>query len=46
MVPSISTAECQIRILADDGDVLLDRRIATARDRLTTVFVPVRSCAF
>lgn len=30
--------ECQIRIVADDGEVLLDRRIATARDRLTTVF--------
>jgi transposase len=30
--------ECQIRIVADDGTVLLDRRIATARDRLTTVF--------
>ncbi len=30
--------ECQIRIVADDGEVFLDRRIATARDRLTTVF--------
>jgi hypothetical protein len=30
--------EYQIRIVAADGDVPLDRRITTARDRLTTVF--------
>lgn len=30
--------ECQVRIVADDGAVLVERRIATARDRLTTVF--------
>jgi transposase len=30
--------ECQIRIVADDGQVLVDRRITTARDRLTAVF--------
>src|SRR6266542_2533307 len=30
--------ECQIRIVAEDGQVVLDRRVATARDRLTSVF--------
>jgi transposase len=30
--------ECQIRIVTEGGEVLLDRRITTARDRLTAVF--------
>jgi transposase len=34
----LHTKECQIRIVADDGQVLVDRRITTARDRLTAVF--------
>ncbi len=29
---------CQIRIVTEDGEVILDRRISTARDRLTAVF--------
>ena len=34
----LHTKECQIRIVAEDGQVLVDRRITTARDRLTAVF--------
>ena len=37
--------ESQIRILREGGEII-DRRIATTRDRLTAVFWDGRACAF
>ena len=37
--------ESQIRIVMEDGEIV-DRRIATTRDRFTAVFWVGRACAF